>query len=401
MEIRDMSLQDYCCLNRPRFVIDPQKDAEWYFGNLSVQGSIIERLKSDVDVRGVPKFGVWGRFGSGKTHMLYHLKHRFERSDQFLSFYVRVSPYTEEDPQTRGWGYIHRKILDAMGEKTLRDLVRASDRVLGSRERDLSEIIQEHLKFGDANLKQSLAYVLASFFLRETRSTTEAWDWLKGQGVCHGTTKKLETSADMIDLLLNLGKLARSSLKKAIVFLLDEGQALQEVKKASVAQIHDSFLQLAEPENEDVGFVLAIFGTGTRMLPDVIMHPTDIISRLGVTERNLGRAFIDLKDIVRTPSDFRAFAEDVLQNLIDGSRAKSLIEKYNLASRVNQNRIPFTDDALDRITQNVAEQEPNRNPRIIIGTLARLAAAAYQQAKSENTYVVADQAFVEPHLRDV
>ncbi|MFH1738224.1 MAG: hypothetical protein ABIH23_04400, partial [bacterium] len=344
-----------------------------------------------------------GRFGSGKTHNLFHLEHWFQSGDsgyQFRTFYARIAPYTEDDPQTRGWSYIHRKILDAMGEHFLRELVRAADQKPGGRERDLSLELQDHLTFGDANLKQSLGYVLANFFLRETRDTSEAWKWLKGQESCHGTTKDLETSSDMINVLLNLGKLCRWALGQPIVLLLDEGQALEEVKKASITQIHDGFLQLAEAENEDVGFVLAIFGTGGRMIPAVLMSPPDILSRLGVTERTLSHAFFDLKGMIRNKDDSRSFMDQVLSNLIDQSRAATLISEFQLPAEVTPDRLPFTEEALDRIAETISQHEDNRNPRMIITTLARLASEAYQRAKAQDRYVVADRAFVEPIVRD-
>ena len=370
MEVKDMSFQEYCCLKRPRFVIDPEEDAEWYFGNSKVQDSILDRLRTDVDVRGVPKFGMIGRFGSGKTHNLFHLRHIFQSEDslyRFRTFYLKVSPYSEDDPKTRGWGYIHRKVVDAMGEQFLRELVRAADR-MGSRQEELAQLIQKQLKFGDANLRQSLASLLANYFLREGRETAEAWSWLKGDGTCRGTTKIPETSSDMINILLNLGRLSRWALGEAIVLLLDEAQALAEVKKSSIAQIHDSFLQLAEPENADVGFVLAAFGTGGKILPDVIMKPPDVISRLDVTERDLQKAFIDLKDVIRTKEDLRGFAGQVLANLTDSSQAQARIDEHGLEA-VSAGQLPFTEDALEKISDVVFQHEDSRNPRRIIAAL--------------------------------
>lgn len=400
MGMRQMSFQDYCCLKRPRFVIDPEEDAGWYFGNSKVQDSIFDRLKTDVDVRGVPKFGIVGRFGSGKTHNLFHLRHMFQSEDsiyRFRTFYVKVSPYSEDDSKTRGWAYLHRKIVDAMGEQFLRELVRSADKK-GPRQEELSQMLQKQLKFGDANLKQSLANVLANYFLREGRETGEAWAWLKGDGSCSGTTKVPETSSDTVNILLNLGRLSRWALGEAIVLLLDEAQALGEVKKASVAQIHDSFLQLAEPENVDVGFVLAAFGTGGKILPPVIMTPPDIISRLDVTERDLHKAFIDLKDVIRTKEDLRGFADQVLANLVAESEASALISEHHLQG-VNPSQLPFTDDALERISEVVFQHEDSRNPRRIIAALGKLASAGYQEAKTTDAYVVVNRAFADPILR--
>jgi hypothetical protein len=157
------------------------------------------------------------------------------------------------------------------------------------------------------------------------------------------TAVKAATSSDKISVLLNLGRLSRWALQEPLVILLDEAQAFGEVKKSSVAEIHDSFLQLAEPENVDVGFVLAAFGTGANILPSVIMKPTDVISRLGVTERDLHKAFIDLKDVVRTEADLQEFAKQVLANLGDESKAQQLITDNGL-QEVNATQLPFTED---------------------------------------------------------
>jgi hypothetical protein len=353
-----------------------------------------------MDVRGVPKFGIQGRFGLGKTHNLFHLKYILEQPEspfRSKAFYVRMSPYTEEDPSTRGWVYIHKKILDALGEHFLRELVRAADRQ-GARQEELSDALEKQLKFGDANLRQSLAYVLANYFLREGRETGEAWAWLKGQGTCQGTTKVPETSSDMIYILLNIGTLSRWALQTPIVLLFDEGQALGEVRKASISQVHDSFLQLAERDNTDVGFVLAVFGTGAGILPPVIMEPPDIISRLGVTERDLYRALIDLKDVIRTKDELRQFANDVLTNLVDSRQAGAMISAHNLQG-VTPQTLPFTADGLERIAEVVFGREDNRNPRKVIEVLAGLASNAYQEAKPRNQYILVDRSFADPLLR--
>ena len=59
-------------------------------------------------------------------------------------------------------------------------------------------------------------------------------------------------------------------------------------------EIHDAFLQLAEPDNTDVGFVFAYFGTGVTAIPKVISQPDDILSRLGVSQSNIHLAIKDL-----------------------------------------------------------------------------------------------------------
>lgn len=271
MEIKEMELKDYCCLNRPRFRVDPESDAEWFFGNKQVSEELLARIRSDFDVRGIPKCGLIGRFGAGKTHILYHIKYLFDKDpDNYpaICFFLRLAPYDERIPDIGGWKYFHGKMLDAIGEDFLRQIVQEFDRLPEDRTADLSEEMKKIFRFGDENLKRSFANVLSGYFLRETRSTVSAWQWLRGskleKGVAAqdlGVTKALENANDMIATVLNIGNLVRKTTGKGITLLMDEAQSLKDVEKRHI-EIHDAFLQLADDDNQDVGFVIASFGEG-------------------------------------------------------------------------------------------------------------------------------------------
>ena len=93
-------------------------------------------------------------------------------------------------------------------------------------------------KFGDENLKASLANLLSAFFLREVKSTLPAWQWLKADKITKGADledkgvkKMLDTGGDMLNVVLNIGNLVRRVRGSGIVFFMDEAQALSEVKK--------------------------------------------------------------------------------------------------------------------------------------------------------------------------
>ncbi len=90
MDIKEMDLKDYCCLNRPRLRVDPEADASWFFGNRQVEVNLLSRIHNDFNIRGVPKCGIVGRFGYGKTHSLYHIKHILKLS---LTNFQRCSLY--------------------------------------------------------------------------------------------------------------------------------------------------------------------------------------------------------------------------------------------------------------------------------------------------------------------
>ncbi len=404
MEIKEMELKDYCCLNRPRFRVDPESDAEWFFGNKQVSEELLSRIRSDFDVRGIPKCGLIGRFGDGKTHTLYHIKYLFDKESEnypAICFFLVLAPYDERIPDLGGWKYFHGKMLDAMGEDFLRQIVQEFDRLPEDRTADLSEEMKKTFRFGDENLKRSLANVLSGYFLRETRSMLPAWQWLRGSKLEKGgaaqdlaATKGLENAEDMINVILNLGNLVRKTRGKGIVFLMDEAQALADVSKRDI-EIHHAFLQLASDYNQDVGFVVAYFGAGVQQIPRVLSQPPDILSRLGVTPQNVDEAFINLMRLINTKEDVKSFISNLLEGVKDMERAEQLVSEAGLAGKVTSENLPFTEDALGRAVEILYQNEQTRNARMIINELARVAAATYHQGKATNQYVIADRALLD------
>lgn len=66
------TLREYFLLRtRESLSIDPWTDKQIYFGDSELIDRIKRRLETDfVQARGVPKFFVYGAYGSGKTHTL-------------------------------------------------------------------------------------------------------------------------------------------------------------------------------------------------------------------------------------------------------------------------------------------------------------------------------------------
>lgn len=409
MQVREMDLKDYCCLNRPRLRIDPEYDASWFFGNKSVEGKLLSRIHNDFNIRGVPKCGIVGRFGYGKTHSLYHIKHIFESNpDEFpaVPFILRVAPYDEGTPGLSGWEYIHGKMLNAMGENFLRTIVREFNKLPETGTGGLADEMVKIFKFGDENLKTSFANILSGYFLREVRSTLVAWKWLRGvkpgkgesfQDV--GITKTLDTAEDMVDILCNFGNLVRKVWNEGILFLIDEAQALNEIKKRLV-EVQNAFLRLTDNQNEDVGFIIAYFGTARAAVP-IVFQREDILSRLGVSTRNTEDAFIDLKRVINTENDIRNFILSILDGIIDEKKAQKLIADFGLTDKVQLKKFPFTKESIELIVKVLYQQEPTRNARMIIETLARLTAEAYQQGKNTNKYILLDEEFVKPLIKNI
>jgi hypothetical protein len=405
MDFKQADLREYCGLNRSRFYVDPEQDAQWFFGNLDVERELLQRMDSDLDVRGVPKCGVVGRFGIGKTHTLNHVKWLVGANPaQFPlnPFHLDVV-WDENNKDLNTYRAIHIRILDALGEPFLRTLVRKFDALDQKRDKELAEAMQLTFRFGDENLRRSLAVILADYFKREARSTVPAWQWLKAEKAVKldslGVPKAISDAGDMVFVLLNIGVLSRQATGRGVLLLMDEAQSIANVGKAS-AEVHRAFLKLADPDNRDVGFVLAVFGGGMAQIPTVLTTPEDILSRLGVTRATLPTAFIELQRILRSEADIRSFMCEVLEHLVDPKIAESIISD-NGVQNVQAPHLPFTEAGLDRIAHVLYGREDTRNPRIVIDTLARCCSVAYRKAKEDEKYHIVDPAFAEPVLKDM
>lgn len=399
MEIKNIEFSEYCCLNRPLMRIDEESDAQWFFGNKEVEQRVLERVASDFNTRGTPKCGILGRWGIGKTHTLNHLKWLFETKPQkYRTQPVKMllAPWDDGNPRGNNWGYIHRKMIDAIGEHALRGVVVAFDKMPQARTQNLAKAMEAIFKFGDANIKYSLSVILAENFLREQqKSTAAAWEWLRGDKVSIadlGVNRVVESVQDMVDVIRNIGVLAKTSRGLGFTFFIDEAHALGDVKKKK-SEIHYGFKELADPTNSDVGYILAIFGGGINAVPPVLTDPKDILDRMGVTQQTMHEAIIELKDVTAAESDLMEFAQNVLQNLKDIDKAKSMISEMNLGSKTTPDLLPFTQDGLKEVVDRLKQKEETKTPRLIIDNLATTSNKAYQESKLHNSYVLVDATF--------
>jgi hypothetical protein len=289
-------------------------------------------------------------------------------------------------------------MLDALGEDFLREVVRTFERQNRDEDTELAVSMYRSFRFGDTNLKRSLATILAEYFKRDVKSTIPAWQWLKADPAAKAEVLQvpmlLKDCTDMVAVILNIGALHRRTGGGGLVFLMDEAQNLGDVKKAD-KEVHTAFLKLAEQDNDFVGFILTTYGGGQDLIPKVITSPTDILSRLGVTTANLDEAFILLKDVIQTEKHVRDFMNEVLEHIVEPDRAQKIIDECGLTG-VLPEHLPFTEEALDRIAKVLANEERNRNPRQIILTMAKVSSHAYHAGKDSGKYVVATRELAEP-----
>jgi hypothetical protein len=227
---------------------------------------------------------------------------------------------------------------------------------------------EDVLRYGETALQNSQAQIFRNL-LFGGRQETLSWEWLKGRQLkideaqMLGTEMNLTEASDFIACLLNCASLYAKGLRKKIVLLVDEGEALGMVENPDA---HEEFVyairRLVSNENNVLGFVLAYQTEGDRG-PRMLEH--DAIRR----RVDYDQGFIDLTSLVLAPDDAKQFILDVINYLVDTDAASATIEAEGL-TETEPEFFPFTPDSVDAIADFVTQEPDQSLPSRIISLLS-------------------------------
>lgn len=362
------TLQEHFNLNRASFQLNPKVSAEdrkLFFGS----DFNIERIR-DIEnsylAGEVPRFYMYGTYGTGKTHLLYHLKDHFERNSdpvQVLPLIVQV----EALGSTR-FHSLHRRMLDAVSMDRLAH-------ALGRFQASIADYAEMQLKFATLFPNENQRNAMA--MLRSTQANrTLAWKWLAGerlsaseQQVLAVTTSQLETG-ELVELLVAIGELFILGGER-LLFLIDEAESLHNVTNGDAqTSWHDAFRRLAGEDNHSVGWILAFYETPTQTPPG-FMTQGDILDRLG------DRGVMRLEALPQLV--LRKFLSDLLTDFVITERAVAAIKKHGLDTEVGV--YPFTRDGFEAFLDE-AKNDPDRAiPRTIIRAVTSCAIEALRKGQ--------------------
>ena len=394
MGYEDNTLREYFLLRtRESLSIDPWTDKQSYFGDSELIDRIKRRLETDfVQPRGVPKFFVYGAYGSGKTHTLANISYELERNQMHRTepIYVDIAPLRAKD----GFQRIYAKLLDAVGQDRLReatenvaDEIPDTDKVQGMLEAKV-------LPFGDSTLRVSQANVFRNI-LYGGRQTQLSWEWMKGrkntpdQATMLGVQKDLEEPADLVNCLLNVGSLYYRGTGKKIVFLIDEVEAIRSVTNAdSLDEIQHMLRLLLENANSFVGMVFAVQAEGG------MEEIGDVLTREDIRRRvDYDQGYVDLGGMVNQVASAREFMVHFLEYLVDQEKAAELIEEESLDT--TRNLFPFTEAAVEAICNHVTDNPRLQSPAFIISTMSNAAVEAWRRRRERDSHFLVDADMVE------
>lgn len=397
MAFDNAPLSDYYCLkDRNSLAIDPERDKQVYFGATALNDRIVNRVENDfVQPRGVPKFFVYGSYGSGKTHTLLHIQYvlqtRFREMYPTEPIYLDIAPLVAKEKFER----IHGRLVDAVGLDRIRAAVEAVADASGAK--DKVEAFMSALRFGDQALRASQANVFRNL-LFGGRQAQLSWEWLKGRKVSVdeaqtlNTQKSLTEPQDYVWCLLNIGALHFKGTGTKLVFLIDEAEAFRAVTNPdSQTELKHCLRLILENANNCVGTVMAIQAEGGQESVGEFFSSDDIMRRV-----DYAQGYIDLNGQFAPVENSRAFMTELLSYLVDRDKASQLIQSEKL--NVDVGTFPFEEQALEALSAHAASNPEQALPAAIISWMSNAAIEGWRRRFDFETHQLVTADIVETVL---
>lgn len=398
-----MNLREYYHLKKDTFTINPDTDAEQYFGGAALESRIVERILRDLNQeRAVPKFMIFGPYGGGKTHNLRHIEWKLATDASLRDGLPHMRSLRYELAPIRSkerWTTVHTRIMNAIGFDVVREAVAT---VLSTPERatdPLPYLVNERvLRYGETAIQASQAQIFRNM-LFGGRQATLSWEWLKGRKLnvdetqMLGTQANLDEPADLIHALLNVASLVRAGTDEKVLILMDEGEALGQISNAdSIMEFEYAFRRLFDDDNDVLGLIIAFEHTpGLGRVPAVLDYEA-IRRRVGYDD-----GYIDLTGHLAVVDNAKRFIFDLLDHLVDQQAAGQTIEEQSLATQPEF--FPFDENAIDLIADFASSDPQNSLPSQIIQKMQTAVLNAWlgrDQSSDERRLV--DETIVTPVL---
>lgn len=333
------------------------EDAKAYFGDRQLNKDLENRIERGYTMGKPPKIYLLGRWGSGKTHHLYHLQYVLQTTG-VGSITTFIAPYIQiECKDDTSYSYLHRKMMDTLGLKTVKSAISTFLMGLGP-----DRAAGQKAIFGSDNL------IIATQVL-SIGDEQLAWKWLCGETLSGSelkslnVTSNLQDTSELVDVLVRIGRLLADQGQKLIYFI-DEGESLKNITKPNAQRSwHDGIKNLADNSNSSVGFIMAMFVDNANPTPEFITED-DIFRRLGTHN------IVDLEPFTES-AEIVPFVRDLLEARIDFGSISEFPAGSTAAS------FPFTDDGFELFVQELASGAASATPSKVIEGVSECAWKAH------------------------
>ena len=366
MEFREW----FCLKDRESFIIDPkinETDARFYFGQDHIKEQITRQLRHSY-VGNVPKLLLVGQYGSGKTQMLFYVRHLLlYQPPPTLKLKPHIVMLDIEMKSKSNHKDLHLQLMEGISKGVVSDWVAS----IAKKGLNLEEELRR--MFGDENVVQALVKLIVGGI------DYVAWRWLTGQDLSAKELEQLRVTRNlgqigavgMVNELVGIGRLAEL-LGEKLVFLMDEAERFLNVSDSDAENtLEDYFRALSEKRNASVGFLVAATAGG---LEDTarFLKSEAVITRIG-------RQNVVLIPAIPTLDDVKSFVAQMLSQLVDQTAAEHTIRENDLEAPLAT--YPFHADSFDLFCEYASQDNWKAIPRNIINAINECAIIAWDEQK--------------------
>lgn len=366
MEFREW----FCLKNRESFIIDPkinETDARFYFGQDNVKQKITSQLRYSF-VGNVPKMLLIGQYGSGKTQMLFYIRHLLLNQPPLtLKLKPRIVMLAIEMKSKSNHQDLHLQLMEGISKGVVSDWVGSIAKKGLNLEEELRKI------FSDENVVQALVKLIVGGI------DYVAWRWLTGQDLSIKELEQLRVTRNlgqigagaMVDELVGIGRLAEL-LGEKILFLIDEAERFNNVNNTDAEEALGSYFKyLSENRNASVGFFIAGTAQGLQDAARFLVSDA-VITRMG-------RQHVHIIPPIPTLDDVKSFVTQMLSEIVDQNLAERTIKENNLG--ITLASYPFEADSFDLLCEYTSQEPTKAIPRNIINAINECAITAWDEKK--------------------
>lgn len=378
-----MTLEDmgewFCLPGHSTFMVQPSRDPEFYFGRGNLQDEITARIQRGILLHKIPKLVLWGAFGAGKTHTLYHIKWYLEHVDE-RKFEVRYVEMPPDLARKSKYSVLHQAMMDKIGPATVRRLLEGF--ITGHLGPQLNSVLSDYF-YQDEDLVTVIRIIAQG-----GPQQLNAWRWLRGESLGENQLQGIGVARspdlkDLINILVVIGQLFMDVENSRLVFLIDELEQLEYVTGEEISTWEVAFRKLADQDNAAVGFVFAGRGAAADELASPLRHEA-FMDRVGEVN------FVEIP-YLHDVADVVEFVKDLVEHLVDQDCAKKKLKTAGIDTPLDL--YPFTPEALERINQYIYEDVTRALPRELLFTLNECGAAAVGKS-AVITEEIADEVLV-------
>ncbi len=366
------NLAEWFGLKRPNFILDPQKDADFYAPRTGVD---IPKLEEGIQVNLLtdrpPKRLFWGRYGGGKTHTLFHISKRLERHLDIYPVYVECPSVPKKSTFLHLY---HDGIMASMGQDFV---VRIFNELIASIGTVRFDELLSKLKqiLGDEDLSRAVSGLLGA------RPDKELifWRYISGIPLPTRDLAELNVTQSLADsipsrlanIVIIIGKVVKAIRSKTILLILDELDRLKSVTdEYGLSTYEEAFRRLVDENQRDVAIMMGCSAVNIRELPEIFAGESGpILSRIG--RQNI----IEISEI--SPNDVDNFIKKILEYIVDREIAGQKIEeikKRGISETLTIEFFPFTNEAIEALKGTLGA---NMTPREITQRMSDAAGKAF------------------------